>query len=914
MSRPLCGGLPVSLALLSGELQKAFSADLDSYAGSLRGREKPRGFKVINDPIWFTIRVESWELVILDSPVVQRLRGIHQLGLAGLVYPAAGYSRFEHTLGTLYQAQRVIESVNRNARPHSAQLHQTLDQPVSRMDEVALRLAALLHDVGHCFLSHVSERALDRLTLSDGSSMKLARRDARDYFYAIKPPAVGEVLSSLVILLPEFIDVLKKAKIPFWEDNEEELASRIARLVVRGRFSDRPFMNEIISGALDADKLDYMSRDCYMAGLAMPIDTERLLEKLCVVNVPAPHLEEYMGAKDLPANQSIQVLAVQQGGAKVFEDFVLSRVLLYDKLYNHHKVRALEGAVVNALEILQEHHPLFRDLSTYVGISDAQFLEGRWPDPETPQPEVERAQKLVREVKRRNVVRAFAFGSYLIAGFDEQDEPTQSKLRRAWGRLADVTGRDVTSDSLALRSRIRAKAQEYLIALGQPTLAAELHDSSLIVDLPDVQGIASRTTFFVGDESSGVRNFNELFKVDKWAEAYENQKITGYVFCPPEFAAAVHLAARDLIREDFKLSFEPWSWNLTKVSVERLEQSALTLRERGTDTEPSPVPSWLQDRKLYLQSIQGKMIALEKYTYELDQLAERFVSYQSHTDEKITRHRMEDWLLQFAAEQIPFAVTVLQHVRYWDRASITDAFAHALVDWGEEIHSWQWVPLGGPTTSSNHLNYLWPDLKKQGLCPRNVLGDAERLQEGSAIVFYDDNVGSAGQSKTVLQQWLGMERDSWDVDEEHVQPLPKEKVQILKNSRIRFLFATGRRRGLENLITKAKQLFENHNIDGHIVIPQDVSCFQPASGVFGSRSLAQKAQEAFRAAGERALADKREAWGEEKMQSRLLGYGNSGGLNVFYYNVPTTTITALWKSSEIPGSSWMGLFPRRPRE
>src|ERR1035437_1550490 len=246
MSRPLCDGVPVSLALLSGQLQKAFSGDLDSYTGSLRGREKPRGFKVINDPIWFTIRVESWELVILDSPVVQRLRGIHQLGLAGLVYPAAGYSRFEHTLGTLYQAQRVIESVNRNARPHSAQLHQTLEQPVSRMDEVALRLAALLHDVGPCFLSHGSERALDRLTLSYGSSMKLARRDAMEYFRAVKSPAVGEALSALVILLPEFVDVLKIAKIPFWEDNEEELSSTLARLVVRGRFSDRPFMNEII--------------------------------------------------------------------------------------------------------------------------------------------------------------------------------------------------------------------------------------------------------------------------------------------------------------------------------------------------------------------------------------------------------------------------------------------------------------------------------------------------------------------------------------------------------------------------------------------------------------------------------------------------------------------------------------------
>jgi hypothetical protein len=315
-----------------------------------------------------------------------------------------------------------------------------------------------------------------------------------------------------------------------------------------------------------------------------------------------------------------------------------------------------------------------------------------------------------------------------------------------------------------------------------------------------------------------------------------------------------------------------------------------------------------------LQSRPGKVKVLEQHTHELDELAERFVSYQPPNDEKITRHRIEDWLQQFAADDISAAVTILRNVSYWSRARIADAFAHGIEGWANNALDDQWVPLGGPTTSSRQVSYLWPDLNDREKCPKRVLGSADELQGGRAIVFYDDNVGSAGQSKTVLQQWLGLERTSWEVNEEHVQPLPKEKVQILKTSKIRFLFATGRRGGLEKLIVTARQLFENENINGHIVIPQEVSCFQPAAGVFGSRSLAQRAQEVFRVAGEKALADKCVAWGEMKTQSRLLGYGNHGGLNVFYYNVPTTTITALWKSSATPGASWMGLFPRRPRD
>ena len=173
MSRAFCFGLPVSLGLLSQELQKAFSrrsrviyrlSSESREAARLQGHQRPH---LVHNP-----GVESWELVILDSPIVQRLREIRHFGLAGLVYPAAGYSRFEHTLGTLYQAQRVIESINRNAGFIAHSSDRTFEQPISRMDEVALRLAALLHDVGHCFLSHVSERALERLTLNNGSPMK----------------------------------------------------------------------------------------------------------------------------------------------------------------------------------------------------------------------------------------------------------------------------------------------------------------------------------------------------------------------------------------------------------------------------------------------------------------------------------------------------------------------------------------------------------------------------------------------------------------------------------------------------------------------------------------------------------------------------------------------------------------------
>jgi HD superfamily phosphohydrolase len=494
MSHPLTPDLPESLGILSAELQNVFEEELQAYTRSVRARGIPGGFKLFNDPIWFTIRIESWELVIVDSPVVQRLRDIKQLGLAGLVYPAAGYSRFEHTIGALYQTQRVIESIIRNAKAQNAQLLRAIESPISRSDEIQLRLAAILHDVGHCFLSHVSERSLNRLQITEKISMETARADARSHFACVRKPAVGEILSALLILLPEFQEVLEAAKIPYWQDRESELADRIARLVIKGRLYDRPFMNELISGTIDSDKLDYMARDCYMAGLAMPIDTERLIENLCVVNVPADQLPEYRDSANLSDKQTVQVFAIQHGGAKVFEDLVLSRVLLYDKLYNHQKVRAMEGAVVNALEILQAHHPAFRMLSTYVRLSDSEFLACRWPGIEKAKADIDKAVKIIELINQRNFVRAFAFGSELISFPAGESEEVQRAIRHSWRQLAKVTGRDWSQSSSEFRTAVRERAQLFLRTMGQPSIADDLDDASIVIDLPDVQGIAKRTT------------------------------------------------------------------------------------------------------------------------------------------------------------------------------------------------------------------------------------------------------------------------------------------------------------------------------------------------------------------------------------------------------------------------------------
>jgi len=247
---------------------------------------------------------------------------------------------------------------------------------------VLLRVTALTHDIGHGFLSHVSERALNRLRTVDGThSVRQFQREAKVFFRVPTlnpPPAFGEILSALCVLLPEWRTVLTLAEVPHWPDTAD-LGFRMAQLMCGGRDPKRPFLSEIISGPLDVDRLDYIPRDCYMAGVPMPVDVDRLMEKIQVVTVPANSIPDYCEETGVEPDQSIQVLAVQTAGARAFEELVISGFLLYEKLYYHQKIRAVEGAVVNALEILKVEQEEFGSISKYLQLSDDEFLLQHWP-------------------------------------------------------------------------------------------------------------------------------------------------------------------------------------------------------------------------------------------------------------------------------------------------------------------------------------------------------------------------------------------------------------------------------------------------------------------------------------------------------------------------------------------------------
>ena len=193
---------------------------------------------------------------MIDSPLVQRLRYIHQTAFTYLVYPSANHTRFEHSLGVANIVSRICHSLqNKNDTAEAID--------VSNIRE--LRLAALLHDVGHGPFSHSSEIVMKNLPYVKEELKK-------DIFSPDKP---HEMLSYYITnsdVFKEYLTmILTTYKLPAVN------IERIPDLII-GTMKEperEGYLGDIINGPFDADKLDYISRDAHFSGIKMSYDLER---------------------------------------------------------------------------------------------------------------------------------------------------------------------------------------------------------------------------------------------------------------------------------------------------------------------------------------------------------------------------------------------------------------------------------------------------------------------------------------------------------------------------------------------------------------------------------------------------------------------------------------------------------------
>ena len=385
---------------------------------SKRSASKSRK-KLISDPIVGYVRLDPLEAELLDTPLFQRLRHITQLSFVEQVYPTLSYCRFEHTLGVIGRVSQILTALSENTKAAPDAESINIDKPIQE-HEPTLRLAALFHDVGHCIYSHASESFIATLSgeASQYPSAKVIREFFQSAFRLNKLPPIAEVLAVAILLSPEIQHFVTSV-------GTEKKKETVARLRTAAHFilgvpppdnSRLLFLAQVISSGLDADKLDYMCRESHYSRIPIGIDIPWLLSKLRVFPCGPKTLPRgYVSLKQKYAEDSkFLVVGLISSGQLEFEEFCFARVSLYDKIYLHHKNRALTAQAHLEFERFVKLNSKYQRVHEWLGLREGDVSD------ETTESDVmdmplfpragERSMRLPLANRASHFHRAYAFG------------------------------------------------------------------------------------------------------------------------------------------------------------------------------------------------------------------------------------------------------------------------------------------------------------------------------------------------------------------------------------------------------------------------------------------------------------------------------------------------------------------------
>ena len=358
----------------------------------------------VRDPVHNFIKLREKEVKLIGTPIFQRLRGIRQLALADLVYPGALHTRFDHSLGVCHVAGMLAE------------------QLALSDDEIELiRLAALLHDLGHGPFSHVSEHSLEQY----GDRTTLPADQKKEKIHEL-------ITERLITGNEEIVRIIG-----------QETSERIVKLLGAGH--GQRALRAIVSGPLDADKQDYLLRDSRFCGVAYGVFDIHQLHRSLLLYGPDDDKE----------------LMIDPDGIHAVEQYVLAKYYLTTNVYRHRVRLITDRMIVRAIEVgietdnLDKLRRLYsfdnsdRFVSDYATWDDARFMHEFGDRPK----KASLCRQLLERLKQRRLFKLV---------FSEQIRKFKSGLREGIANLAD-------RDGTATRRKLEAELAKLLAEkTGQP--------------------------------------------------------------------------------------------------------------------------------------------------------------------------------------------------------------------------------------------------------------------------------------------------------------------------------------------------------------------------------------------------------------------------------------------------------------
>lgn len=303
----------------------------------------------VRDPIHGSIEVNQGEQKVIDNPFFQRLRQIKQMGFSDLAFPGATHTRYIHSIGAMFLAEKAFESIFREHHFVRPGLHGHFKQLV--------RLAALLHDIGHAPLSHCTEFAMPnvrKLQIPAYEGLELdADRRATHEDYTIKIITDSSLTQVLRRYFPDFTPLHVAALV------EQGLHSD--DFFVDGGINYRTVLAQIISSELDVDRMDYLHRDSYYSGVSYGnFDYDWISSNLTF------HVGE-----DNTAHLALDPRAIY-----AFNDFLISRYHMFLMVYFHHKSVIYEEMLRRYFLSPDATYAIPDDIDAYAEVDDIHLTYG----------------------------------------------------------------------------------------------------------------------------------------------------------------------------------------------------------------------------------------------------------------------------------------------------------------------------------------------------------------------------------------------------------------------------------------------------------------------------------------------------------------------------------------------------------
>ncbi len=894
----------------------------------------PRKSKQIKDNQWGMMEFDWRAMRIIDSPILQRLRYIRQLGFSYLTYPSAEHSRFIHSLGIGHVVTKFIEAIDRRAQEESlpGAVRYVAIKDVPGLTRDHLIHAALLHDIGHLPFSHVSEKVLS----SQPQLFRFAGKRVTDVSLDVnlgldKNLPLSEILT-LVFLLSErfekfYVDFVCSGE----AGAEEALLSTCALISGLPPTKMLTGISELISGAVDADKVDYVNRDALNCGIPVGVDVARVFLRSGIIRASRDQIRS-LNLKETPATEEF-LFVMNSSGLDTIDEILQARTALYQRVYFHAVTRTAERLFGRSLEVNAKHRSSDRNLADVLNLwtyRDVELLEKLRTS------RIAKVKSLISRVNSRTYPKkAYSFSpglGDLKVPIDEimpaaadhsiteirkqinntiiEDYLREEQLWKGDGAILERQIKEEVSriceaimraNDKGLVKRYRGKTLDCLIIVGNAHEKQKRHNPIICQN----------------DHLVTVRDYTNAREQQ---DAFELLKEIGFVLCDEEWRELVFFAARavfarlgnKIISIGIEMAADPPNEDEIRYITRFLpDYSTAVLRSGVSQSQIQRVHAALT----WAGYFDDKPWAAEVVSPSDDdclKIAERLRHFEGFKSWRVTARSVAAYLSQFPiALRKPMAKALL-NLQLFDPSTMNSKLAPELRKLGTGAD----VVAFSSTSGTQIHNWLRRDLKveKNFRFHADVTAALLNGKGDEPLIFVDDNASTGVQARAQLLNYLGVPRSKWPAECQNeyslYSSLSAPALTALKEREIYLLVSAGtvkagkaiatcvRAHGLKNF----KGLKYVEKLGGEYTWPVPLKRF-----------LTDVGQSVYAWSHYKKIPAKLTAAQRARSEANAFGYANAGGLIATLQSVPTGTVTALWCPGVYNGQPWMPLVLRENR-